>query len=391
MRILKKEILMRIGKTALLYAIYLLVSLWSSFSIASETFSDNNVKGFWNDRLYSGVAFFYSLLILFSMLSVFVLHDKVYRARFIEVARETVGFKKRLVFVLRSKEAWIDIATLCVLPLIISPIAYNNFVNAFLFGIDPTLQFVIFIVIFALCSALLSIIAYLSTLNWWARPKESRRDAQKSQNAKSWIKQLLFSIFMYLLVAPLLSLVIPFLWSVVLTAELLIVTLTAIVVFGTLGYISIKYLRALRHRRRLMKKMKRAMKNGYCRLVWTKDIYRSVFKFKEGANICLERNGKKYYCKLITPLKKKHTVYFGEEGWVTVERHMVMAMHYRSDKYFFDAEDASKKILVVNPGALRIYATDKVHNRELQSGDRVMDYYVYRTDNFINGIEREYL
>ena len=175
MRILKKEILMRIGKTALLYAIYLLVSLWSSFSIASETFSDNNVKGFWNDRLYSGVAFFYSLLILFSMLSVFVLHDKVYRARFIEVARETVGFKKRLVFVLRSKEAWIDIATLCVLPLIISPIAYNNFVNAFLFGIDPTLQFVIFIVIFALCSALLSIIAYLSTLNWWARPKESRR------------------------------------------------------------------------------------------------------------------------------------------------------------------------------------------------------------------------
>ena len=52
---------------------------------------------------------------------------------------------------------------------------------------------------------------------------------------------------------------------------------------------------------------------------------------------------------------------------------------------------STKKIIIVNPGARKIYATDDLHNVELQSGDQVMGYYIYRTDNFINAIARRYL
>lgn len=387
----KKEFFLRIAKASILYAVYLLVSFLTSAIIASETFSDDNIKGFWTDSLYASVAFFYSFLILFSLISIFVLHDRQYRERFISAEKNTKGFGKKLGFIFVSHEFWIDVVTLCVLAATISPISYSNFKVGFLESVDAIWHFPIFMLAFCVGSVILALTAYCSTLNWWSRPAEKRREIQKSKNAKNWLKQLLFSVFMYLLVSPLLSVVIPFIWSVFLTFKMLIVTLTAIMAVGILAYVSFKYVRALYHRRRLMRMMKRALKNGYCRLVYAKDIYRSVFRARDGANICLEKDGKKYYCKLITPLKKKHTLYFGEEGWVSVERHMVMVMHYRSDKYYFDVEDAEKKILVINPGALRVYATDKVHNRELQSGDKVMGYYIYRTDNFINGIERKYL
>ncbi len=391
MSMTRKDILLRIAKAASLYVVYALMSLWTTAIIALETFRDRNVKGFWTESLASSVGFFYSFLILFSLISVFVLHDTAYRARFVSAAQNTKNFKQKLSFVFRSHEFWIDVLTICVLCVIITPIAYDNLRASFLKSVASGWHFAIFLGVFALSTLLICGVAYCATLNWWSRPKEIRKEIQKKDNLKSWLKQLLFSLFMYLAAAPLLTWVIPFIWSLALTVELLIITLTALIISIVIGYFSVKYLRALYHRRRLMKKLKKALKNGYCRLVYAKDIYRSVFKFREGANICLDCGGQKIYCKLITPLKKRHAVYFGEEGWVTVERHMVMAVHYRSDRYFFAADEKAKKILVINPGALRIYATDEVHNRELQSGDKVMGYYVYRTDNFINGIERKYL
>lgn len=387
----RRDFFMRIGKAAALYVIYLLISFWTYASIVLETFRDRNTAGFWEGGLPMAVSFFYTFLILFSLLSVFVLHDIGYRARFASVASSTKSFGKKLSFVLRSSELWIDVLTLSALSLIIQPVAFECFEFGFLESVDTAWHLPLCFGVFALGVALLSVVAYISTLNWWSRPKELRREIDRSKNVKAWIKQLIFSIFMYLLAAPMLTWVVPFLYSVFATFKMLILAFTVAVVIGIIAFILLKYLRALRHRRRLMKKMKRALKNGYCRLVWTKDVYRSVFRFREGANICLERDGKKYYCKIITPLKKKHTVYFAEDGWVTVERHMVMAMHYRSDRYFFDADEGDRKILIINPGAIRVYATDTLRNRELHSGDKVMGYYLYRTDNFINGIERGYL
>jgi hypothetical protein len=382
---------MRIAKSASLYVVYALLSFWTTGIILVEAFRDRNTKGFWETDIVAAVGFFYSLIILYSLISIFVLHDIGYRQRFLAYAKEEIGFTKKLAFVLSSYELWIDVLTVSVLSLIIRPAAYDDFEIGFLSFAEPQWRFPITLGVFVLCVVLLSAVAYMATVNWWSRPKERRREAEKSGSVKRWLGQLLFSAFLYLVTASMLIWVVPVLWSAVLTFWMIIVAFTVFAIIGILAFVSLKYLRALRHRRRLMKKMKKAMRNGYCTLVYAKDVYRSVFRSREGANICLERNGKRYYCKIITPLKKKHIVYFGEDGWVTVERNMVMALHYRSDKYFFDAEEGDKRILVINPGALRIYATDRLHNRELQSGDKVMGYYVYRTDNFINGIEREYL
>ena len=133
------------------------------------------------------------------------------------------------------------------------------------------------------------------------------------------------------------------------------------------------------------------MGDGYCELVSTERIYKSVFSARAGSNIVLDRNGQKYYCKLVTPMRKQDNVLFDEHGKVVFVKKVVIADYYRAEDYFFDTEEGAKKIIVVNPGARKIYVTDGLNNSEIQSGDRVMGYFVYRTDNFINAIDRKYL
>ena len=290
-----------------------------------------------------------------------------------------------------SPELWSDVAVLCVLTAAIPPWTYTDLRYGFLSSIDAKWHFLIFLGVSYLTFFVFSLVAYCATLNWWARPKEKRREVLKRKNAIDWIKQLLSSIALYFAGAFALPVVIPFVWSVMLTFWMVFLALTVLVILGISAFIFSKYVRALRHRLRLMKKMKKAMRNGYCRLLGTKDVYSSVFTGREGANIFLEGEGQKFFCKLITPLRKRHTVTFDETGWVTTEKNVVVASYFKSDKYYFEADKDAKKILIVNPGALRIYATDGLRNRELQSGDKVMGYYVYRTDNFINAIERKYL
>lgn len=385
-----KGILRRASKATVLYFTYMAVTSVVPLCLKSHIF-ERYIQGFWTEDLYSAVSYIYSFIVLFSLVSIFVLHDREYRSRFLAAEDSVKGFQGKLGFVLTSPELWSDIFVLCALTAIIPPYTYTEMRYGFLGSVAAKWHFAIFFAVSLAAFFVFSVIAYCATLNWWARPKEKRREVLKKKDAIDWIKQVLSSIALYLAGAIALPVVIPFVWSMLLTFWMIFLTLTLLAVISVISFISFKYVRALWHRRRLVKKMKRAMRNGYCRLVGMEGIYSSVFSGREGVNIVLEGDGKRFCCKLITPLRRKHIVTFDENGWVTYEKQVVVASYFKSDKYYFDAEKGDKKILIVNPGALRIYATDGLHNRELQSGDRVMGYYVYRTDNFINAIERKYL
>ncbi len=386
----RKAILRRIGKATVLYTVYLAVAFLLPLFTASGIF-ERYIQGFWTEDLYSAVRYGYLFLIQFSLISIFVLHDREYRARFLSCEERLKGFFAKLTFVLRSGELWCDVITLCALTAIMPSWAYTDMRYGFLLSVDAKWHFFIFLVVSFVTVTFFSLVAYCATLNWWARPREKRREILKKKDAIDWIKQVGFSVAMYLAGALVLPVVIPFVWSVMMTFWMLIVTMTIMVLLLILWLFTFKYIRAIYHRHRLMKHMKKALRGGFGRLVSAKGVYRSVFNSYEGANIVLEREGQKYFCKLITPLKRRYIVMLDEAGVVTYEHRAAIATHYKSERYYFDADNGARKIIVVNPGALHIYATDGLRNRELHSGDKVMGYYLYRSDNFINAILRQYL
>ena len=385
-----KNIFSRISKAVTLYAVYLLTTVFVPFYMNS--WRDNeNLHGFWSAPTLAAVGYVYSFFILFSLISIFVLHDRDYRLHFLENESGLNSTARKLTFIIRSKEFWIDIATLCVIAAVVPGAPYSQLRNGFLVSVAGVWHFPIFLGISFIALFFFSLVSYYSTLNWWARPAEKRRERLKKKDVTDWIKQVVSSVVIYEAGAFALPVVIPFVWSILLTAWIFVVTLTVAAAAMIVVVISYKYVRALYHRRRLLKKMKKALESGYCRAVSIKNIYRSVFSYCGGENIILEREGQKYYCKIVTPLRKREHVVFDEKGRVTFVRNLLAAEHLRTEDYYFDADEGAKRIIIVNPGALRIYVTDGLHNSELQSGDKIMGYYVYRTDNFINAIDIRYL
>lgn len=385
-----KELLLRVAKVGTLYTLYLMITPLVASFFRSQL-SQYSISSFWTNRLYAASVYVYSFLILFSLISIFVLHDYPYRLRFLSEEKNLSSFKKKFVFSLRSKEMWIDIGVLCLIMTLLPTIPYLLLKNGFLQNVIKIFHFPIYLAISYFSAFILSITAYNATLSWWARPKQMHKSRSRKTDAISCARQVLASIPLYFANAFALPYVIPTFWSISLILKLIFVNFSFLVILIIIALISSKYIRALHQRRLLIKDMRSALSNGYCELVKTENIYRSIFSARSDVNIILRRGTQNYYCKIITPWRKRDIMLFDEHGKVKFVKDMVVANYYREEDYFFDAEENAKKIIIINPGALKIYATDDLYNRELHSGDKTMGYYVYRSENFVNAIERKYL
>lgn len=385
-----KELWQRVAKSAVMYTLFIITSYICMFVLRSKM---KEIEDFWDQRLYGIFSFFYMLLIFFSLLSVFLMHDFPYKNRFFAYRKERENGGGKFRFVLSSADFWIDVITLMALTVILPAGAYFEFRNGFLFAVDVRFHFAFFLLCMLPCVLLVTFGAHISTVYWCARPSVKRYEEKRAKRVTEWIGQTVFSMVMYPIGAFALAFVVPILNSAIKALWIFATTLTAIAVLVVLYIVFGKHVRALIYRVSFMRKLKKLCRKQGIRLTQRRNIYSSIFSGKEGSNFTFSMGGTTCSCKLITPLKMKDPVFFSEDGEVTFIGQVYIAEHHRSEKYFFD-EDADgnvKRILIVNPGAAKIYATDHIHNRELHSGDRVMGYEVYRTENFLSAIKREYL
>ena len=353
-----------------------------------------NVSGFWSAEKFLRAIFFLSFLTYFSLAGVFTMHDVPYRRRYlaIEDGRNRLGTKCKVI--LCGSEFWIGVATLSLWVLIApSDIFFFDLVSGF-FG-DRTLPqaHLLTIAIMLPSLLLLTFLTHFAALGWWER-KQDRTDAGTRTLVITFLKQLIFTCAMYLAAAWSLTALYPALdtfGKIIQIQPLLFVIPLCLVLIGLLSY---RYLRAFRARYRFFRKLTRICREERLELSKLSHPYSSVFSPKDGATFRIFTAKGVYACKLICSTHRKTPLFLDEDGNVNYDiAYGLFGLDFFTDtvsaRYAFESND--KKLLIISPAVDNVYITDGKAKRRLESGDRLMEYWLYDGEGFLNAVRRKTL
>ena len=353
-----------------------------------------NVAGFWYAEKFLRTVFCLSFLAYFSLASVFVLHDLPYRRRFLSAIASGSSFKIKARVILCGTEFWVQEAVIALWVLLsASDIFFFDLVGGFYAELSMTQAHLITIAIMLPSLLLLTLLSHIATINWWARQKQPP-DAAKRARLFAFLKQLAFTFILHLLTAFVVPILYPMLdtFGKVIHIHPLIFLIPLCVVF--VGIFSYRYLRALLARYLFLRTLKRICHEEKYRLDDGAHIYSSVFSAKDGINFRLSTSQGDYSVKLICSLRRKTPLFLDEEGNVShTVSYGLFGLDFFTDtisaKYEF--EGAGKKILILSPAVNNVYVTDGKARRLLESGDRVMGYWLYDGNLFLNALKRKIL
>lgn len=365
-----------------------LSSALAGLNIQSPMFT-RYVLGFWNIQLYNKVSFIYSLFIFFSIASVLCLYNTSLKSAFVNRDNKSVKF----FFIVKNPLFWIEFAVISAFSIVFSaltPIIFltNGFLNNFSnFALKTFLSILITLPSFLI----LYYLAYHSTLSWW-------EIQTKEKDAQSTLKTVILFAVQFFITATLwiiggiaVSIVYPMLFTAytvigVFKIPLLIIAVLFIIIFSTYRYAIIIY-----SKRKFIKKLRRVCKeNGY-NLSLHGRPYRSSFYPDEGYHLILSNQKLTIACRLISAPLKKTPIYLFENGYTTYEKNRIIYKHYISEKYFFDADSDTKKVVIVCPCLGKIFIKNATEEHLVDIGDRVMEYKLFNASGFINAIERDCL
>ena len=374
---------------ALMLSVTLCISsTLASFNIQSSMFT-RYVRGFWNIQLYNKVSFIYSLFIFFSIASVLCLYNTSLKSAFVNRDKQSVKF----FFIVKNPLFWIEFAVISAFSIVFSALTpiifltngfFNNFSN---FALKTFLSILITLPSFLI----LYYLAYHSTLSWW----ESQT---KEKDAQSTLKTVILFVLQYVVTATLwviggmaVSIVTPMLFTTykvigAFKIPLLIIIFILAITFATYRYAIIIY-----SRRKFIKKLRRVCKENGFTLSLYGHPYRSTFYPDDGYHLILKNEEKVISCRFVSAPNKTTPLYLFENGYTTYEKNRILFKHYISEKYFFDADSDTKKVVIVCPCRGKIFIKNETEEHLVDVGDRVMEYRLYNASSFINAIERDCL
>ena len=208
------------------------------------------------------------------------------------------------------------------------------------------------------------------------------------------------------LLGPIALMILVSLWNI---SFALIPVIAAVIVFLFL----IRYIRAIRIRKKLIKQLKQLAEKRHCRISDIRSPYRSLFFKVDGIHFTLHANGKTYACRFIAAVNRRKHIYLYEDGtgyyirryrlplFMPVVRTRVGArvvdvrdqgelFHTKKAfRYGFDSKD--QKILLISPVPQDIFAVQNDQTISLNMGDRVGEYTVYNASTLISRIESDTL
>ena len=106
------------------------------------------------------------------------------------------------------------------------------------------------------------------------------------------------------------------------------------------------------------------------------DEYTVGIRFPKALSVWVSEDGKEY-----TKVAERTDIDVFNWGAITFDT--------VSARYAFEAND--KKLLIISPAVDNVYITDGKAKRRLESGDRLMEYWLYDGEGFLNAVRRKTL
>ena len=352
-----------------------------------------------------------SMLVLFIMLSgVFVLYDPTARRHFCKEPPKETGIFSEWIFVLRSYEFGVEAVGLALMPLLFGTSMYVHPLYVFFKRDDFSFLEIYLLYLLTVLPVFLLIEVFMRvrTRHFW---RTLHYDEAKDKHMDA--VALIFLSALILFGGPLIAgiylvsvaMVIGFLWKYGIFVLLGIIGILTV-------YLVLLYARAIRIRRKFLKRLKKLCREENITISEIKRPYRSLFTQKRGDfQFTVEMHGKTYACKMLGAMSKNMPMIFcdKETGYVKY------GYQFRGKEtvfwrawftHGFEAPVADQKILIVLPAPRQmfavqmhtLFATDNVTfisegkgQRPLDNASVLYDMTVFSGSGFINALKRDCL
>lgn len=203
----------------------------------------------------------------------------------------------------------------------------------------------------------------------------------------------------------------------------IIIAITVVAVIIAILLLS-AMIRALRARRKLLKKLRKYAAASEYELSDVQRPYASLFKPLRECSFTLKKDGKTYSCRLIGAWWHKDPLYFISDKHAYYRHRLGTNAHHIDmlGEFCYDFDGEGQKLIILNPVPKKAYATKggayvehswydedlkmgalfgrgKVGSarlanadvKRLEPGDKIWDYTIYNTTSFIGAIDRKCL
>lgn len=387
---------------------YIVVALTTAFAgrYLQISMTAPNLANFWSVPLYLFFSSIFSLLVVFSLAATFATNHWQMKKEFLLVAKESKSFKKRALFLLKSKAFQLEILVFTVffcLCYVISPFYQEiNLALSFLPLVRGARIFLA-VLIALLLSLLIVFWSYLSILNWWV--KDYKRIINEEEKRPFWtfIGQCALRVALFCFGGVAFAFAIP----------MIVMACRAIALFGSSSatfifflvilsvIFGILFLRPMLARRNLIRKIKKlGRKNGF-----------SVKKDKKQKAWFITSEKERIAFRCFSVPRRRSLLYLHSNGRASHCKDRILWNHIMTEQYTFDAEEGTQKVLVIHPCRGRVVATSEEDisvklmrfkwfserktsfkaiiegQNDLESGDRMMEYTVYTAKSLLRILE----
>ncbi len=373
---------------------------------------------FWNPKMASKVGFVFIVLMLLSVASVFCLNNNRLRQDF----AETDGSVKTFKFAITSKYLWIEFVALSVFGALffsLTPICTELF-SGFLANVSAS-----FVIkkILSICIATITIFATLLlamvlTLGWWREQRLIGKE--KNKTGLEFAKELAITAVAWFLASLTVTSIYPAIITTAVVISMIWQALLIIVLVVVAFLFFMFYQRTARQRRKAIKKLKQLSQEQGFEFSIVGHPYRSIIRSEESYHMLIKIGEVKLACRFMSAKSRKRALYLADDGFAIYEKKRFFYTRHVMTKYFFDADEDARKIIIFSPCRSRMFKIRNMETREkdvpndgvkkiikfspLQSmifnvedtsskaidvGDKCNGYELYNTSGFINAIERK--
>ena len=337
------------------------------------------------------------LLTLNTILINFAQYDRFERARFTKQygKEEDVSIKAECDRILHSYSFWTEIVGLAAIYLF-CPLSWE--LNSIPYAIlgeaseDELIARVVLMLVAVPVTIGLDLFAYLSARQCW-REEHPHPNERKRIPEIRLIQRMIFVFTLYGPAFFVLPLLIPTIKSIlsilfVFRAWRILPTIAIIL----LAVAILIYFRALRHRRRFIRRLQKLCHDEHYELSNIKHPYLSLFFTSEDANFTVFAHGKIYECRILGSVKRSNAMHLSPEGvcshaFAFVLRRVEFFRIERNTDYRFESQ--YKKVLIITPVPKKLFSTFDRISFELDNGDRVGEYTIFSGGGFLGALERD--
>ena len=383
----KAKYLLAILRSFLLISLFCLSAIFTGVLLRYNSFT-RHVSGFWNVQRYYRVNLIYSLLVFFSLASVFCLNNNKLRQAFEEREKTVSGIR----FVFTSIYFRIEIAIMFACSLLFSfSSPFIDLTHGYLAGLECgfAVKKILSLAILFPILVLLDFLAHLSTIIWWSDQKKKTKSKTPHRSMRFFLLQLSCTVALSLFCSSAMTLVCPMLTTVFVVLNQIKIPLLIVILVTFLMFYWMRYMQIIHSRRKLIRQLKRLKKELGLKITVNAHPYFSAIRPDEGYHLMIRSDKKKIACRFIASPKSTTALYLHENGFATYVNDYVLFKHYASEKYFFDAESDTKKIILVCPCRGKIFKKNDEQEQLADVGDKMMEYRIYNSEGFINAIRRD--